>query len=147
MTFFFDRNISVHIARMLNHYDRENNIIHQDDDGRFEPDSEDVHIIKTLSSETEKPHWMTADISQLKNPAERAALRDSGMTIFFCKKMAAVSRHHQSVKMLVIWPQILERAATVKLPTAFEVPFGKIGGRLNQKITRLAHTAELFRGD
>ena len=146
MIFFFDRNISVHIARMLDDFDRVHNIVHQDDDGRFERDSEDVYIIKTLGSATERPCWITADISQLKNPAERAALRDSGMTIFFCRRMA-VTPHHQAVKFVVIWPRIVERAETARLATAFEVPFGKIRGQLNQKITRLGNTADLFKGD
>jgi len=53
--FFFDRCISVHIARMLSHFDRENNIVHQDDDARFQADSPDAEIINTLAAEIPKP--------------------------------------------------------------------------------------------
>lgn len=146
MIFFFDRNIPCHLARMLGHFDRKNNIVHQDEDARFDRDSEDVHIIETLASANEKPYWITADLSQLKVPAERAALRDSGMTIFFCKRHS-VSPHHQAIKILVLWPRIVELAETVRVPTAFEVPFGTIGGKLNDKITRLGNTADMFKSD
>ena len=64
MKFFFDRNMSVHIARMINHFDRKNNVVHQDDDSRFEDDSEDTFIIEELSRERPKPVWITADLSQ-----------------------------------------------------------------------------------
>jgi len=127
---------------MLGHFERRHNVVHQDDDSRFDPDSEDVYIINTLASEPEKPVWITADISQRKNAEERAALRGSGMTLFFCKK-AAVHPHHQALKLLAVWPTIVECAENARVPTAFEVPMGKIGGNLNRKITRLGNTSDL----
>jgi hypothetical protein len=128
---------------MIGHFDRENLVVHQDDDNRFDADSEDVHIIRVLSGEPHKPCWITADLSQKRDPAERAALRDSGMTIFFFKKNNGTP-HFQALKVLSVWPKITELAATARVPTAFEVPFGKIG-KLNEKIDRICPTAELFR--
>jgi len=144
MKLFFDRNISVHIARMLDHFDRENNIVHQDDDARFMPDSKDVEIIRTLSGESPKPVWVTADISQKKNPNERAALGSSGMTIFFAKRNQ-LTPHVQSLKWLAIWPTLVEFAERARVPTAFQIPFGRIGGRLNTKIDTLGPTSSVFK--
>jgi hypothetical protein len=136
VNFFFDRNLSKHIARMLGHYDRENNLKHQDDDVRFEHDTSDVDIINTLAEERPKPIWVTADIMQRKNPAEGEALRSSGMTIFFCKRNSG-DPHFQSLKMLAMWPTIVRYAATSKSPMAYEVPAGKIGMKSNDKIVIL----------
>ena len=39
----------------------------------------------------------------------------------------------------------MEYAENAKVPSAFEIPFGGIGGRLNDKIDRLGNTSDLFR--
>lgn len=144
MKFFFDRNTSIHIARMLSHYDRQNNVVHQDDDIRFEWDSPDHEIILTLGGENPRPVWITADHGQRRDPIERAALRDSGMTIFFSKKNNG-DPHFQSLKWLAVWPAVVSYAQTSKLPTAYEIPFGRIGAKLNEKINRLGPTSDLFK--
>ena len=38
MKFFIDRQISVHIARAMKHFERVHDVVHQDDDGRFHID-------------------------------------------------------------------------------------------------------------
>lgn len=129
---------------MLANFDRENNIVHQDDDNRFQRDTDDVTIVSALSSENPKPVWITADIAQKKNVLERAALRESGMSIFFFKNNNGAP-HFQALKALAIWPTLVEYAGRAKAPTAFEVPAGRIGGNLNTKIDRLGPTAELFK--
>lgn len=147
MKFFFDRNLSVHLARMIGNFDRANTIVHQDDDGRFQHDSEDLHIIGTIGNEQPRPVWITADIAQRRVPEERAALRDSAMTIFFFKRNNG-EIHYQALKMIAVWPAIIETMARTKQPTAYEVPAGRIGMKLmNQKIDRLCFTAELFKGE
>lgn len=143
MNFFFDRNFPRPIARMLGHFERDHNVVHQDDDGQFSPDSEDVHIINTLAARSPSPVWITADLSQKRVPSERAALRNSGMTIFFCKRASRLTPHIQTLKMIAVWPALVKAAETAKVPTAFEVPFGKIGAKLNEKIERICNTAEL----
>lgn len=109
MKFFFDRQISVHIARMIGNFDRKNTIVHQDDDVRFDIDDTDAHILKILASEEPKPIWITADVAQKRKPDERVALRDSGMTVFFFKGFFKNKNpHFQSLKVLSIWPRIAE---------------------------------------
>lgn len=143
MKFFFDRCLSIHLARMIGNFERMHNVVHQDDENKFTADSEDVEIINTLAAEDPKPVWITADISQRRNPSERAALRESGMTIFFCKRHSGTP-HFQALKLLAVWPGIVEHAASVKVPTAFEIPFGRIG-KIVAKIDRLGPTRELFK--
>jgi hypothetical protein len=140
--FFFDRNVSHKLARIINAFEQDHNVTHQDWDGRFTDDSEDVHIINTLAAEREKPVWITADLRQRSNAAERAALRSSGMTVFFLKR-SAVLPHHQALKMLAVWPTLVESAQNARVPTAFEIPIGRIGAKFNTKITRLCNTSEL----
>ena len=65
MKFFFDRCISVHIARMMGHFDRKNMVVHQDDDSRFVDNDEDRNLIDTVSNDEPQPViWVTSDISQ-----------------------------------------------------------------------------------
>ncbi len=144
MKFFFDRNTSVHIARILSHLDRKNNIVHQDEDGRFAEDEEDVNIIDALAAEDPKPVWITADLGQMRKPIERAALRDSQMTLFF-RKRNNFTPHMQAMKMMAIWSTVVDLAQNVRAPTAFVIPGGSIGAKLNSKIDRLGNTADLFR--
>lgn len=143
MKFFFDCNLPLPIARAIGHLERNHTVIHQLDDGRFEQDSDDVHIITTLSHESPKPVWLTHDVSQRKIPAERAALRASGMNIFFWRRRS-LTPHQQALKMVSVWPAIVQSALTAKVPTAFEIPCGPIGARLNDKIERICNTSELF---
>lgn len=145
MKFFFDRNVSKHLARMLHGIDREHSIVHQDDDNRFEDTSTDVHIINTLASETPKPVFLTQDIGQKKDPDERKALADSGMSIVFWRKLSQASHFDQAIRVLAIWPAIVDYCDRCKVPTAFEVPSGKIPKDLPRKLDDLGPTQELFR--
>lgn len=146
MKFFFDRNISVHIARMMGHFERVHTVVHQDDDNRFEDDAADEDIIDTLASESPKPIWVTADIKQLRGEKERAALGSSGMTIFFFKGFHKNKLPHlQALKVLAVWPAIVDAAETARVPTAFEIPLGRIyREKLIDKIVRLGPTDQMF---
>ena len=143
MTFFFDRCVSRHLALMLGHFDRQNNITHQDDDNRFDDDTEDVKIIETISSDIPKPHWITADLSQRKNNVERAALCNSGMSIFFFR-IHQKTPHFQALKILAIWPTLVSLAEKARFPTVFDIPAGHIG-RINKKIVNLGRTSEVLK--
>jgi hypothetical protein len=127
---------------MLGNFDRDNNIIHQDDRSEFTHDSDDVEIINTLASWPEKPVWITADLKQRTKPAERIAFRDSGMTIFFRRKNNG-DPHFQALKMLAVWPSVVNTAKNARVPTVFEIPAGTIGGKLNVKIEQVCLTSDL----
>jgi PIN like domain len=147
--FFFDRNISVHIARMIAHFERVHDVIHQDDDGRFHRSDLDPAIIARVGQDRPAPVWISADRAQNRIPAERAALRDSGMHCFFFRNLFGKTHqtpHFQALKVLSVWPKLVETAERAKVPSAFEIPCGRIAN-LHEKIDPLGATAQLFKDD
>ena len=73
MNFFFDRCVAVHLARMLDAYDRDNTIGHLDDDRRFSPSTPDIEWINAIASDEPKPTLITADQRMRRDPVERHA--------------------------------------------------------------------------
>lgn len=126
MKFFFDRNISEHLAKIIAAYDRANTIVHQDRDARFDPRTTDEDLIMAVGQESPKPVWVSADIAQKKkNGVERLALVNSGMTlVFFRGGFNSTPFHQQAVKILTVWPNIVQLTQYAKGPTLFEVSNG-----------------------
>lgn len=138
MNFFFDRNIGLRIARLLDAFDLANKITHQDDDNRFHDKMKDTDIIRLIASDDPAPVFITSDTSMRKKPEERTALRGSGLTVVFLKRsLANLSFHTQAVKLLTIWPEIVKGTARCKEPTAFEIGPGA------KKIDLICKTSEL----
>ena len=84
----------------------------QDDDGRFEIDTPDVDIIRTLAAD-ETYRWVlvSADTRITRRPAERAVLASAGIKFFYCgRAWFKMSTHTQAWKFLRSWPQIVELA-------------------------------------
>lgn len=83
MKFFFDRCMSVRIARMMDAYDALHQVRHLDDDVRFQPETPDTEWIATLAADD--PTWivLSGDGRILRNKVERATLQTAGLT-FFC---------------------------------------------------------------
>jgi PIN like domain len=136
--YFFDRNIPCRLVHMLAGYDAEHIIVHQDDDGRFKPDSTDVFLIGTLSQEKPKPVLLTADLNmRTKHPSERKALAASELTLVFFRKVFHNQQiHEQAVKMLRVWPSITKAIGRCRAPIAFEVT-------ANGKLCKLGPTSGL----
>lgn len=122
MNFFFDRNIGVRIARMLDAFDSANKVSHQDDDNRFQEQMKDTDIIRLIASDNPAPVFITSDTSMRRRPEERAALRGSSLTVVFLKRsLANLDFHRQAVKLLKVWPEIVKATKRCKEPTAFEI--------------------------
>lgn len=51
MNFFFDRQIPIQIARMLDAYECEHTITHLDEDSRFTPETPDVEWIGAIGAD------------------------------------------------------------------------------------------------
>ncbi len=126
MRFFFDRNMSPRLARMIGIYERDSTVVHHDDDGRFSPTTTDVEWIKTLAADD--PPWiaLSGDGRILRNKVELAALNEAKLT-FFCmsKAWSHMDFHEYSWKFVKIWPLIVEPA---KSPArrVFEVSGAKV---------------------
>ena len=138
MKFFFDRCVPQRLARILDAYDTDNTIIHQDDDSRFDEATPDTLLIETLASEDPKPVFVTADIRMRRNPVERIALADSDLTVVFLRPAwHDLDFHMQAVKLLKLWPSFVEQVERCREATEFEVtPSAK-------KLQRLGPTCEL----
>jgi len=123
LNFFFDRNIGVRLARMLDAFDARSTVRHQDDDGRFDEQTTDVDLIRGISHDDPRPVFITADFNiYKKRPDERRALAASGLTVVFLRRrFHQLDFHTQAVKLLSIWPTIVKETSRCREPTAFEV--------------------------
>jgi len=128
MRFFFDRNMSVYLARMMDIFEREHTVVHHDDDGRFNPRTPDIEWIKELGKDV--PPWvvLTADGRIFKNKVERAALYEARLTFFCMTKTWAsgmIDIHEYTWKFIKLWPSIVEKAKH-PTPRIYEVAGAKV---------------------
>jgi hypothetical protein len=123
---------------MLDAFDADNTVVHQDEDGRFSSQSTDVELISLLAADRPRPVFVTGDVNQRRNPIERNALSESGLTIVFLRKGWHQQQFHvQAVKLLQIWPEIVKVVSRVKEPFAFEISAAA------RKVDSLLPTAKL----
>jgi hypothetical protein len=117
IAFLFDRCFPRPIARMIEQYEGGQVVVRfQDDDERFEIDTPDVDIIRTLAAD-ETYHWVlvSADTRITRRPAERTILAASGIKFFYCgRAWFRMEMHEQAWKFLRSWPDIVERAENHK---------------------------------
>src|SRR5437870_342434 len=115
MRFFVDRNISIYIAKILAAFsERDHEVRHHDQDGRFQVTTADEEWIRTLANDS--PSWvvLTADLAILSRPPERKALEEANLTLFgFDKQWVKMSFHDQSWKLLKCWPGIIQKAQSL----------------------------------
>jgi PIN like domain len=125
MRFFFDRNMSAKLARMVDIYERDHQVRHLDDDSRFCTTTTDIEWIKVLGQD--EPPWVavSGDGRILRNKTEAAALKEAKLT-FFCmaKTWTHMGIHEYAWRFLKIWPDIVENAK-VATPRIFNVA-GKV---------------------
>ena len=129
MRFFFDRNVSPHLARMLAAYAaRDGHEIRAlDDDPRFQKTTPDVEWLATLGSDD--PSWIVicGDSAILTNAAERAALEEANLT-FFCltKSWMKMTFGDQAWRLVKEWHKIVAKAQSVKdKPRIFKIHWGR----------------------
>lgn len=90
---------------------------------RFKPDTPDVVWIKSLGEERD---WVivSGDLRIMRNPADRAAWRESGLTAFFLKSAWADQKLWLYAARLVgWWPHIVAQAKMITKGEGFMVPF------------------------
>jgi hypothetical protein len=125
MRFFFDRNMSPRIARMVDAFEREHTARAHDDDPRFTSTIPDVEWIQTLGADD--PPWIviSGDGRILRNKVELRALKEARLT-FFCmtKQWMHMGIYEYAWKFLRVWPEIVENAKGTA-PRIFEVAGGK----------------------
>lgn len=126
---------------MLDGFDRDNTILHQDWDARFDNRTDDVSLIETVAADEPMPVWFTADVRQRTSPDERKALGSSGMTAVFLRGgFHDLTPHNQARLLINVWPNVVLQCRTCREPTIFE-----IGNRVTtMKVDRVCLTRELI---
>lgn len=137
MTFFFDRNVPIALARMLDHYDRQHDTVYLDD--RFPKTTADSDWLVEIAKWDPKPVVISGDGRILSNPAERQVLSGLPLSFFvFAEGWCNLAWRERAWKTVKVWPRIVE-AANCRRPTVFRVPMTA------QKVEQLWLTAEIVR--
>jgi PIN like domain len=129
MRFFFDRNISHHLARMLagyaGRYDDE--VRAHDDDPRFELNTPDEVWLKALGQDD--PPWVVVcgDGAILNNPAERAALEEANLTfVCFAPSWIKMRFDDQAWRLIKEWNKIAAKVRSAgDRPRIYKVHWGR----------------------
>jgi hypothetical protein len=90
---------------------------------RFDPDTADLVWIPALAGERE---WIiiSGDPHITRNPAERAAWRESGLTAYFLKPgWASQPLWTYASRFIAWWPQVTAHARRTRRGDGFLVPF------------------------
>jgi len=125
MRFFFDRNFSSRIARMVEIFELDHTARHHDQDARIDQTTTDVEWLKALGSDPEPWAIISGDGRILKNKVERKVLDETGFK-FFClsRQWMKMKFHEQTWKFIKVWPDIVE-AATTRRHRIFEISGGR----------------------
>lgn len=132
MKFFFDNNLSPHLAHAIRELCVPDGATVKHLTDRFNRAEKDLVWIKELANEGD---W--AVISQdrfSKNDLEREALRSSGLIVFCLQHSWSSQQYWPKAQNLVRWwPAILEQASRIQGGAAFRVPWRFSGkGRFEQ---------------
>lgn len=133
MKYFFDNNLSLHLAHAVAELckveDSVEAVIHLRD--KFAPNAKDHDWITALASEG---HWAVVSQDGLrKNDLERKALRESGLIVFVLHRQWAERRHWDKAHNLVKWwPAIMEQGRRIRGGAAFRIPWRYGAGQFEQ---------------
>ncbi|MDR2990341.1 MAG: hypothetical protein LBU72_00125 [Burkholderiaceae bacterium] len=124
LKFFFDANLSPHLARGINGFTRIFNdvekVVALAD--KFPHDIKDVEFIERLSQEGT---WcnVSCDPFTKRHGAEREAIRRGGHTVFvLTSQWTSIQYWQQAERLVRWWPQIVQQARMVE-KAMFSVPF------------------------
>lgn len=133
MRYFFDNNLSMHLAHAVRELckveDSVEDVIHLRD--KFAPTTKDHDWISFLGSEG---RWVVLSQDGLrKNDLERSALRQSGLIVFVLHRQWAERRHWDKAHNLVKWwPAVMEQSRRIKGGASFRVPWRFGAGQFEQ---------------
>ena len=136
MNFVADGNFSKYLVRVLEAFDRENEIRHLLD--LFRRGSADLDWIPRLVASEPRPVVLGGDGRILRNKAERAALRKSGLSfVYLASGWTNIKYEEQAWKIVKVWPAIIRNLTQVRVPTVFEVSVRSL------KVERRAATSQV----
>ena len=133
MKFFFDNNLSPHLARAVGAASLRDDVDVRHLRDKFLPNISDSEWLGDLSREG---GWtiISGDRRVLSHPEERAAWRQAGLTTFFLSQKAWHTNTYWEIvwRFFRWWPVVVDQADRVQAGAAFEVPFAYRQGRLRQ---------------
>lgn len=127
--FFADENISEYLARMLDIFDRKNEIrAHADYFDKGTPDAEWMQKVASWSKDVVA---ICGDGRILKNKAERKVLKECNlMFVHLASGWTRLPWEEQVWKLIKAWPNIREQVSCARFPMLFGVSVnGKVGSR------------------
>lgn len=122
MNFFFDNNVSLYIVRALGCLSEKDKHYVTYLRNEFAPNTDDVIWMSKLKKEG---NWIiiSGDTRIKRNPHEREAWLESGLTTFFLAKgWMNIPFWIQAQKLVRWWPLIVEQSQRVQSGNFFEVP-------------------------
>lgn len=133
MKFFFDNNLSPHLARAVGAASYRDNVEVVPLRDKFSPSISDSEWLGNLSKEG---GWtiVSGDRRVRTRPEERAAWRQAGLTTFFLSQKTWHTNTYWEIVWHFFrwWPVIVDQADRVQAGAAYEVPYGYSKGRLKQ---------------
>ncbi len=97
---------------------------------RFYPqETKDAVWLPRLAQDAPDVVVITADPRITRSPQERAAWRESGLTIFFLRSFADLSSWEQAWRIVKWWPEIVKCADSAKPGTGYLV---SVHGKIEQ---------------
>ncbi len=106
MTFYADENVSDKLARLLEVFDRRNEIRHITD--RYEKGTPDEIWIPGFASLSPTPVILGGDGQILRRKAQRTLLRDSNLSfVYLAKGWMNIPFEQQAWKIVKAWPDIV----------------------------------------
>jgi len=134
--FFADENISKSAARMLDIFDRENEVRHHSDS--FEAGTADTVWLESIASWEGDIVVLCADGRILKNQVQRQVLKECGLTfVYLSSGWTSMKWRDIAWKIIKIWPRIVENVQNAREPMVFEVPVSATKVRIVGSIARL----------
>lgn len=121
MNYFFDNNLSPHLAKAVAALcaPEGHRVIHKLE--KFSPNTPDIDWVRTL---VEEGNWVIISHDRFsKTPLEKEALRSSGLISFILKKgWKDKKAWDQAWRIIRWWPHIMNQSELVS-SGVFEVPF------------------------
>ena len=136
MIFFADENFAINGVRVLDAFDRVNEIRHLTDS--MNPGTPDEEWLVAIASLEPKPIVLSGDGRILRNKAQRKVLRSSGLTfVHLSSGWTNLPWDEMAWKLVKVWPAIVRNVDESRAATVFEVK------PTTQKVYRVGLTAHL----
>jgi len=125
MKFIFDKNFPINATRILDIFDRQNEMRHCTD--LFERGTADTVWLREISGMDNKSIVLSHDGRILRNKVERNVLSECKLSFVYLTKTWAQTPWNDFVwKITRIWPNIVKDVSRIRTPKVFQVTQSKV---------------------